>query len=190
LLDGLRTELSDSEIKKKLDAILKGVDDLRTGVGDLKSGVDDIKTRIDDGFAYLMNLLANKFTKEELKDAIAELNDAQTKEIATEVMTLLAAGFEVQDVMLDEKLQNLYTDLKESKSTEMKLKLGIPLLTVVGSMAGIPVLPLMGTNAGLQLLNFIGTDLHLETKFDIRKWVTEKYKKHELKIYKLMGYIK
>lgn len=64
---------------------------------------------------------------------------------------------------LDDKLEEIYTDLKKTDNVQMKLKLAVPFINLFG--------------------------ITLETEFDIKSWATKMYEKHELKIFKLMGYL-
>jgi len=67
---------------------------------------------------------------------------------------------EFEDEM-DEKLKNIYNDLKKTSDLQAKLKLSIP------------------------FIKQLGIDLGVE--FDVKNWASRMYKKHELKIFRLMG---
>ena len=78
-------------------------------------------------------------------------------------MQFLAKCFDIFDGVLDDRLNEIYTDLKKTDNLEMKLKLAIPFLNLVG--------------------------VNLEMKFDVKSWAKKMYAKYELTIFKLMGYL-
>jgi internalin A len=156
LLEGIPTYDEVKEISKKVDRLLAN-DEL------LKGNFEAVNRKLDGHFEYLINLPSSIEIKDQIVDAITELNNEQAEEIVKQMIILVSNAFELADVEVDEKLQKLYNDLKKSDNLEMKLKLGVPLINLIG--------------------------IELETKYDIKKWLKEQYKKHEFKIFKLMGYI-
>ena len=93
----------------------------------------------------------------EIIEAIADINEQQK----TEITTWLNNAFEAFDAEMDDKLKNIYNDLKKTSDLEVKLKLSIPLIKILGIDFGV--------------------------KFDVKNWAQKTYQKHEVKIFKLMG---
>ncbi|MBT3210366.1 MAG: hypothetical protein HN704_15920 [Bacteroidetes bacterium] len=101
--------------------------------------------------------------KDEIADAIKEMNAAQTSEIEKGITKYIASVFDEHQDYLDGRLKEIYADIKQTDDIQMKLKLSVPLLNLIG--------------------------INLETEFDIKSWVSKMYEKHELKLFKLMGYL-
>ena len=62
---------------------------------------------------------------------------------------------------MEDDLRQIYNDLKKTDDVQMKLKLSIPFIKLLG-------------------VDFV-------TEFNVKNWAKRMYEKHELKIFKLMG---
>jgi hypothetical protein len=153
LLDGITG-------KEETEEILKAVKLLS---GDVKSGFEKVfigQQQIKGKLEALPNSKDIKETIEEAAKLYAQLVHDDAVEIANETarqLTVIMGDFSDE---IDDKLKNLYTELKKSDNVEMKLKLGLPLISLLG--------------------------IDLETKFDIKKWAAGMYKKYELPVFRLM----
>jgi len=121
----------------------------------------EFSTQINSHYEYLINLPDNHKIKEGIQEAIKEMNTQQTAEITSEIMQWIAIGLEQFDGDMDDKLKEIYNDLKKTDDLQAKLKLSVPFINLLG--------------------------INLETEFDIKNWAKKMYEKHELKIFKLMG---
>ena len=81
----------------------------------------------------------------------------QQKEIIDEFMQAFVS---LEDKM-DDNLKGIYSALKKTDNLEMKLKVGIPFINLLG--------------------------VNLEAEFDIKNWAKTMYEKYKLNIFKLMG---
>ncbi len=158
LLEGIPNQDEIKEINKKVDKLLDGNSRIETKI-------DGLSAKLEIHFQYLIDQPINSQIKEELLIAISEMNKQQTQEVVDEMLIMIGNAMELGETSLDSKLKQLYTDLKKSDSLEMKLKLGVP------------------------LINLLGADLSIEAKFDPRKWAKEKYQKYKFEVFKTMGYI-
>jgi len=89
------------------------------------------------------------------------MNTQQTSEITGVIMNWITDAFELFDGSMDEKLKEIYKDLKKTDDVQAKLRLSVPFINMLG--------------------------INLEAEFDVKSWATKIYQKHELKIFKLMG---
>jgi len=96
---------------------------------------------------------------DDILDAIIDMDARQSEEI----MQLIGTAFELHQGDMDEKLNALYADLKKTDDVNMKLKLSVPIINLLG--------------------------LNLETEFDVKNWATKMYKEHGFKIFKLLGHL-
>ena len=148
LLDGI---LSISEVKKiseKLDKVLeKGDETYRI--------CEDIQNKLDLYFNKLVTL--SGVNKTEIIEAIETINEQQTITISNEV----GKWFEAYNEKMEDDLRQIYNDLKKTDDVQMKLKLSIPFIKLLG-------------------VDFV-------TEFNVKNWAKKMYEKHELKIFKLMG---
>ena len=119
----------------------------------------EIKESLDAQYDYLINLPDNAKIKDEIIDAVKELTEQQSKEISDEIIRVIHADVD----RLDHNLLAVYHDLKNTDDVQMKMKLGIPLLNVIG--------------------------LNVETEFDVKSWAKKMYEKHKVKVFDLMGYL-
>jgi len=130
-------------------------------VKDIQCGVKEIGAKIDLQYEYLINLPTNSTIKECIEEAIQELNDQQTEEIAKEIMGYITTAFVAFEGEMDDKLTKIYTDLKDTDNIQAKLKLSVPFINMLG-------------------INF-------EAEFDVKSWAKKMYDKYELKIFSLIS---
>lgn len=154
-------------------AIEKSLKELKATTGETLSTSKEIKettkkihSKLDEHFDYLLQIDQNaKLNKDVIIEAVNAVSKVQKEVVFKELQQMIALGLELHQGDLDEKLKKLYDDLKKSDNLEMKIKTSIP------------------------LLNLLGLDIGVEGKFDIKSWSKKMYKKHELKIFQLFGYV-
>ena len=103
----------------------------------------------------------NKGILFQIREAIKEINAQQTTEITKEIMNWITTVVGLFNDEMDEKLKEMYDNLNKTDNLQTKLELSIPLLQLIG--------------------------VNLKSEIDIKNWAKEMYKKHELKIFKLVG---
>ena len=164
-------------LKESQKAYDKRQDEIKIGLRDLKHRVErtsdtsekalknteEIKSALNNHFEYLLKLNKNTtLTKEEIISAVQEISDQQKQAIFYDILNALTGYHSI----MDEQLREIYDELtKPSGNIEMKLKASIP------------------------LLNLLGLDVGVESQFDIKEWSQRMYKKYELPLFKLMGYV-
>ncbi|NOQ25654.1 MAG: GTP-binding protein [Bacteroidales bacterium] len=150
------------ELKGEIDNVSCGIEELKCDHETILDNQEEIKKKLKSHSEYLINLLDNsKITDASILEAIKEINAKQTAEIIGDIMQWIATAFEHFDGDMDDKLKEIYTDLKKTDNFQMKLKLSVPFINLLG--------------------------INLETEFDVKNWASQMYKKHKLKIFKLMG---
>ena len=117
-----------------------------------------IETKLDEQFNYLVE--KSNVDSEKIINAIMEISGQQASLIVTDIMQFLSDSFKLQDSEIEEKLKNLYADLKKSDDVEMKLKLSIPFIKLLG--------------------------IDLEAQFDVKSWSKKMYEKYQLSLFKLL----
>lgn len=144
LLDGIspKEELNKSA-ESKLNQILQDV--------------EIIKKALDTNAEFLYQKLGKPNMEGELQKMIHQLNQEQQIEITAEITSKLAEFFMVFDTEINEKLKNIYNDLQKNDNTAAKLKLGIPLISLLG--------------------------VQFETEFDVKNWLKELSVKYNLKAF-------
>jgi internalin A len=156
LLEGVA---SQAEVRH----IIKNLDIIKNEVIKINKNVVTIIDKLDTHFEYLINLPDNQQIKENIHDAIEEMNAQQSSEIIKEIMKEIDTAVSQSKGELDHKLNEIYSDLKKTDDVQLKLKLAVPFINVLG--------------------------INLETEFDVKSWAEKMYRKNELKIFKLMGYL-
>ena len=126
--------------------------------------LDVITNKLDSYFNELVSL--SGINKDEIQAAIADLNKRQTVDIINWITT----AFEQFDFEMDDKLKGIYTDLKKTDDVQMKLKLSIPFIKLLGIDFGAEV-----------NLNSIAKKLKNKAKE-----INEKYN-IDFELFKLMG---
>jgi len=119
--------------------------------------VKKINDKLDANFQYLIDQPVNGKIKDEIILMTKELVLNQQKEIIDEFMQAFVS---LEDKM-DDNLKGIYSALKKTDNLEMKLKVGIPFINLLG--------------------------VNLEAEFDIKNWAKTMYEKYKLNIFKLMG---
>lgn len=115
---------------------------------------------LDYYYETLITKIEDQKFSAEIIEAIAELNELQKEEIAALTLGQIGMAFELFSEDTDDKLKDLYADLKKSDNVELKLKLGLPLLKILG--------------------------IDLETKYDIKPWAKKSYQKTQFKVLQLL----
>jgi small GTP-binding protein len=163
LLDGVATQTEVRELIDKIDLVLANQYVNKSDLEIIKESQQEIFNKLNDHFQYLIKISYNNEIKEELLSAIEEMNSQQTEEITKEIIKWIAAGFEVFEEDLDDKIKEIYTDLKKTDNIQMKLKLAVPLINLLG--------------------------VNLETELDVKSWAKQMFEKYKLPIFKLMGFL-
>jgi len=156
LLEGIA---APDQMQVIVDA-LKRVED---GVGEISKKQDELKITLYEQYQHLLQIPLNNQIVDTIIAAVKEINSQQKNQIVDEVMKWIAVGFEAFSNEVDEKLEKQYNDLKKTDNLEMKLKLSVP------------------------FINLLGIDIGTEVNFNVKEWATAMYKKHKLKIFELLG---
>ena len=148
LLEGVLTINEVKGISEKLEIVLeKGEETYRVCV--------DIQNKLDLYFNKLVVL--SGMNKNEIIEAVETINEQQITEVNNEI----GKWFEVFNEKMEDDLKQIYNDLKKTDDVQMKLKLSIPFINLLG-------------------VDFV-------TEFNVKNWAKKMYKKHEVKIFELMG---
>jgi len=113
----------------------------------------------DEVLQILKSIKSDTEKIEKIQEAIEEITAEQTAEIVKEIMNWITTATVELNNDLTEKLE----EIKKTDNVQMKLKLSIPFIKQLG--------------------------IDFETEFDVKNWLQGMYKKHELKMFKLMGYL-
>ena len=163
LLEGIPTEDEMRELRNEMKEFKK---EMSAKLGDIKGDTEEIKNKLDSYFEYFKQNLNDDYDKlkNEIETTIKELNEKQTADITDKMMKDIYAAFEVfEGEMIDER-EEICKELEKLKNTsnvETKLRLSIPLISLLGIDFGV--------------------------EFDVKNWAKEMYKKYELQIFKFMG---
>lgn len=163
VIEFLEQEELFKKLNDKLDIALDELKDLKDEHKVIHDKLKEIKNKLDKHYQYLIKLPVNNNIKEDITGLINQLNKQQIERITEDIMKEVVDIFESYHGDMAEILTEIYTDLKRTDDTQMKLKLSVPFINLLG--------------------------INLESEFDIKSWATKMYKKHELKVFKLMGYI-
>ena len=98
----------------------------------LKEGQKEIKKKLDEHYQYLIQLPKNESDKKEILTAIKKIEKEQSHEIVEKMIDYMSRAFLELDEEIDDKLHNIYTDLKKTYDWQTKVKLSVPLLNLVG----------------------------------------------------------
>ena len=162
LLEGIP---SQDEVRKSGDKfeelLLIKLDDLKSDLEIIKETQNEIKIKLNEHYTYLIQIPEINKIKDDILVAIKEMDAQQSEEITEEIMQGIAKAFKLQKGDTDKKLNDIFTDLKKTDDVQMKLKLSVPFINLLG--------------------------INLETEFDVKNWATKMYEKHEMKIFKLRG---
>ncbi|MBK8808461.1 MAG: leucine-rich repeat domain-containing protein [Bacteroidales bacterium] len=157
LLDGIpnEEEVKNSE-KIFQEKLFSKLDKMQCGIDEIKSDTTEIKNKLNSHYEYLINLPSNSQLKECIDEAMQTLNTQQTTQILSEIMKY----FEAFNDVLDDELRGILEALKKTDDVQMKLKLSIPFINMLG-------------------INF-------ETEFNVKSWAKKMYKKYEFKLFQLL----
>lgn len=160
LLEGISTK---DEIKQMLYEIKQNQEKQSHEHIVILSSIDEVKSKIDEYYQYLIDRPSNCEIKELINETVNESNSIQTKEITDEIVKTISNAFEIHQGEIDSKLMEIFEDLKKSSDLQVKLKLGIPLLNLLG--------------------------VELASEFNIKSWALKMYNKYEFQIFKIMGLV-
>ena len=150
LLDGIGTE----------DEILKKLNDIDSKVTKTLHNTEDLKNRLDDHFSILIEYAqANQQIKDLIVPAINKIEENMKEKIAD----LILDKIQKYRDSLDDKLNTILDDVNKTDDVNIKLKLSVPLLNLIG--------------------------INVETEFDIKSWSERMYNKYKMQIFKLFGYL-
>ncbi|WP_298518261.1 COR domain-containing protein [uncultured Kordia sp.] len=142
LLDGIS---SIKEVEKISPAIMNQIIEK----------LEIITKKLNINTEFLYQKLGKPNMEGELHKAIFQLNQEQQLEISSEITTKLASIFSGFEAQIEEQFKSIYQDLQKSDHTDVKLKLGIPLISLLG--------------------------IQLEVDFDVKNWFKELSEKYNLK---------
>lgn len=163
LLEGISTKAELFEIKTKLDQLLEVSKMHSLEHFSILENIDSLKEALATHFDYLVSQERNEQLKEIIIETVEKCTEQQTAEIIEEIISIISNAFEIHEGDLDNKLMEIFEDLKKTSDLQVKLKLGIP------------------------LINLLGVDL--ATEFNLKSWVSKMYDKYELQIFKIMGLV-
>ncbi|MCE7995706.1 MAG: GTP-binding protein [Roseivirga sp.] len=157
--------------KFRINTLLEGIasekevsnKDLLKELQDIKAGVITIKDQLNSHFEYLIELPTNKEIKNSITETIDILNSNQAEAASHELMHFIVEALKIQKDSIDDRLNQVYYDLQKTDDFQLKLKLGTPLARELG--------------------------VGIEGEFDVKNWAKKMYEKHELKIFKLFGWV-
>lgn len=159
--------------KKKflINALLEGIaseqevsnNDLLSEIKVLKVGVNTIQGQLDTHFQYLIQLPGNQEIKKGITEAVRNMNLEEAEAASHELMRFIVEALKIQQDSIDDRLNQIYYDLQKTDDFHLKLKLGTPLVKQLG--------------------------IGIEGEFDVKNWSKKMYEKHELKIFKLFGWV-
>jgi len=152
------------DVKKLIQKTYDSVTRVESKTEKIIYGLEEMNKKLDSHFIDLMKSLNNTVTEESIQKAIKEISAQQTEEITGAIMNWITYTFTEFESVIDEKFANIFNDLKKAKDLQAKLRLSVPFINMLGINLGI--------------------------EFDIKSWASRMYKKYELEIFKLMGYIK
>lgn len=158
----LGTYIPQDQVRYVMHSLEEKIDKILVNTESLRAGQKVIIEKLDKQYAYLIQLPQNKSDLEEIRTAIEEIG-TQPEMIIEDITDKIILGLSKFSNEMDNKLQEIYESLKKTDDWQAKVKLSIPLLNLFG--------------------------LNIETEFDAKNWATKMYKKHEMKIFKLMGYL-
>jgi hypothetical protein len=122
LLDGIE-EISDSQRLREVHDMMKKAD----------RQIDRIEDKLDSYFNELVSLV--NINTDKIIEAVEELNEGQAKEISGEIEKIFDEHAEEMAV----KLKEIYLNIKQTKDAEMKLKLSVPFIKMLGVDIGTEV---------------------------------------------------
>ncbi|HAA16771.1 MAG TPA: hypothetical protein DCE41_35690, partial [Cytophagales bacterium] len=142
LLEGIDTPT----LSQKMDQLLQGQKEIKDNQGQLLAQQAKIVMLMKNHYNRVMSELGEQ--GQALQAALAETEDFLTGELKGQGEAQVEAVYEALDLTvkellgqrkepLDAQLEQLYQDLKQSKGLEMKLKLGLPLVQLLGVDVGI-----------------------------------------------------
>lgn len=115
---------------------------------------------VETQYEVLAAKLDQKLDTADLLSGISRLNNLQASVLRKDVLRMLSSLCQELDGLEQENFALLLAELKSSDPTEVKLKLRLPLISLLG--------------------------IDLETKFDVKKWGKQMYQKYQWEIFDLL----
>ena len=157
-------EFKPTEKEFEISQLLEGIPgdeemkEIRILSKKILASTERMEIQLDEQFYYLVK--KSNADSDMIINAVQEIPSLQTSSVLEDIMEFLANSFEIQNSELDEKLKGLYADLKRSDDMELKLKLSIPFIKLLG--------------------------IDLEAKFDVKSWSKKMHEKYRLPLFKLL----
>jgi len=163
VIHGLKDSVSIMINRNNEGEFKKGIDQLLMRHDRHDQAHEDIINKLNQHYEYLITLPQNQDIKDLIIPEIEKISNKSKEAVLKDILAMIASGFEVHQTDLDDKLFQLYLDLKKSDNTELKIKTSIP------------------------LLNLIGIDIGIEKDFDIKSWGSKMFEKYGLEIFHMLG---
>ena len=150
-------EEREFEISELLDGIEgfsneKAFAQINNALSEIKGDVKSIDAKIERNFNYLMLKLGNDEYEGELMTFLKTLNAVQCELMSQEVEELLDGAFTMHGSKIGGQLKETFAALKQTDDFNLKLKLGLPLVKLLG--------------------------VDLEAEFDVKSWLDKMTKKY------------
>lgn len=160
LLEGISTQ---DEMKQLLSEIKQNQENHSFEHNKIIFNLTEIMSKLELHYQYLVSIPQNDLIKNEIIDSIKNCSDQQKVDISNEIIQTISHAFEIHEDNLDEKIKEIFSDLSKTDDVQVKLRLGIPLLNLLG--------------------------FNIITEFNVKKWAAKMYKKHELEVFRIMGLV-
>ncbi|MGH1384231.1 COR domain-containing protein [Kordia sp.] len=147
------------KIKKLLDGISSKEELNKSAESKLNQIIQNQEKMMESLYSnteFLYQKLDSPNLEYELQKVIFEMNQEQQFEISTEITTKLTEAFTKFDAEIDKKFKTIYNNLQKSDHADVKLKLGIPLISLLG--------------------------VQLESEYNVKNWFKEMSEKYNLKV--------
>jgi|GEM_PF-542014 len=168
---GLRDYIFDrdkpTEMSFEISQLLEGIAgdeemmQINERLRNLETLVININLKLDQHYKFLIEKLDDNEINKKLLNAIKEFNSIQTDDLKREILERISDGFALFSGDMDARFEAIYHDLKKTDDLEMKLRLSIPLIKLLGVDFGV--------------------------EWDVKSWASKMYEKYKLKIFELMA---
>ncbi|MEM7297141.1 MAG: COR domain-containing protein, partial [Bacteroidota bacterium] len=152
------TELLGGIPSLESQKLIQMIEQVLSNQENMKSGIETLLDSFDSFYKKL-----NTRWKEDFEKVLDEINEEQIEQIKNELLKALGTAFEVHNHDISQEFRQLHHDLTTGSNTQLKLKIGFPLLVQMIS--------------GLQV----------EAEFDLKNWATTMYEKYKLEVFKFIG---
>ncbi len=165
LLDGIP---SQTEIEKEIQKMQEKLDDIPSqtekAMQKMQEKLDGIDSKLDKQRDYLIQINPqNQKIKDEIIASVNSVSEDTQKRVCQDMLQLISNAFELHQADMDNKLTEIYQELQNEEIVSSKLELAIPLLNVLG--------------------------VTYKKEIDLNRWKDKMYKKYELPLFKLFGYV-